>query len=94
LPPKGSALGDFFLTLFEAGGRSKQGFCVLAGGGCLAWGTILTVCSYFVPSTGADATVRLVTKVKGPLKGFDSKKHITAILLFTRLCSQLCSQDY
>ena len=67
VPPRGSALGRFFGTVFEAGAGSWTGIGVLAGGGSLMWGTVLTICSYFVPSSAdaADTTAQQALSVSG-----------------------------
>ncbi|GLD97167.1 hypothetical protein PINS_up005850 [Pythium insidiosum] len=51
LPPKGSALGDFFSVLLEAGRRTAKGKLVLTACAAFLPGIVLTTLSYFVTTS-------------------------------------------
>ncbi|KAJ0397575.1 hypothetical protein ATCC90586_010227 [Pythium insidiosum] len=59
LPPKGSALGNFFAVLLEAGRRTAKGKLVLTACAAFIPGIVLTTLSYFVTASPWHMTLAL-----------------------------------
>ncbi|RLN70576.1 hypothetical protein BBJ28_00008886 [Nothophytophthora sp. Chile5] len=59
VPPKGSALRQFFAVLTEAGARSRRGRLVLSGGLAFVPGIVLTTSSYFIQDAFTHMAVAL-----------------------------------